>query len=158
MKTIVISGSHSNIGKTSLAERFIRILPNWSALKITVVRKSSRCPRDVDCGVCSKLKGDFDIVSEAKIINEKHTDTCRMKKAGAKKVIWLKASLKGLKEGLKKALYRLRDSEGVVIESTTVLKYIKPNLAIYLKGNAKRPKPSSSIAQKKADIIINVGR
>ena len=156
MKTIVISGSRSDIGKTSLAERFIRILPNWSALKITVVRDTARCPRDKDCTVCSGLNKDFDIVLDKKIINQRYTDTARMKKAGAKKVAWLKANLKGLRPGLKEALRHLRNSKGVVIEGTSVLKYIKPDLVIYLKGRARQPKPGEEIAQKKADIIINV--
>lgn len=158
MKTIVVSGSHSNIGKTSLAEGLIRSLPNWSALKITKVAPKSRCPRHANCTVCSELKADFNIVTDRKVIDQKGTDTSRMKKAGAKKVAWLKASLKGLRPGLEEAFRRLKDSEGVVIEGTSVLKYIKPDLAIYLKGSAERPKASAKEAQKRADIIVNVNR
>ncbi len=156
MKTIVISGSRSDIGKTSLAEEMISGMRNWSALKVTRVRTGSRCPRDKDCAVCSELNSDFDIITDEKIINKKDTDTARMKKAGAKKVIWLQANLNGLRQGLKKALYYLRASEGVVIEGTSVLKYIKPDLAIYLKDGAARVKPGAKQAEKKADIIIDV--
>ena len=156
MKTIVISGNRSDIGKTFLAEEMLRGMRNWSALKVTRVRAGSRCPRDKGCTVCSELSKDFDIITDEKIINKKDTDTARMKKEGAKKVIWLKANLNGLRQGLKKALYYLRASEGVVIEGTSVLKYIKPDLAIYLKDGAARLKPSAKQAEKKADIIIDV--
>ncbi len=81
MKTIVISGAHSNIGKTLLAEEMLRSLADWSALKVTVKNKS-KCPRksESNCRVCSEFKGDFDIVKNRNVINQKDTDTARLKK------------------------------------------------------------------------------
>ena len=158
MKTVIISGSHSNIGKTSLAEELLRSLHNWSALKTTVVKSKSRCPRGSNCEACSELKGDFNIVTNKKIINQENKDTARMKKAGAKRVIWLISNLKGLKAGLARALHMLKDSEGVVIEGTTVLRYINPDLTIYLGDGTMPARPSARDAQKKADLIIDVNR
>lgn len=167
VKTIVVAGAHSGIGKTLVAEELVHKLANWSALKVTVQRKSS-CPRKQSnlhlfrsrnkCNICTELKQDFEIIKAQKIINQKGTDTARLQKAGAKKTIWLRASLGGLKAGLKKAFYQLRDSEGIVIEGTSVLKYIKPSLAIYLKDNTANLRPAGRQAQRKADIIINVDR
>ena len=158
MKTIVISGSHSNIGKTSLAEDMFRSLNGWSGLKVTTVKEKSGCARGSNCTVCSELKDDFDIITDKKVINKKDTDTARMKSSGAKKVVWLKANTSGLKQGLKEALYCLRGSKGVVIEGTSVLKYINPDLAIYLKDGATRLKPSAKQAEKKADIVYDINR
>ncbi|MEE8317634.1 MAG: hypothetical protein V3S13_01835 [Candidatus Omnitrophota bacterium] len=158
MKTIVISGSHSNIGKTSLAEEMLGGMRNWSALKVTRVRAGSRCPRDNGCTACSELNNDFDIIADEKIINKKDTDTARMKKAGAKKVIWLKANTRGMKQGLKKSLSYLRGSEGVVIEGTSVLRYIKPSLAIFITGKDKTLRPAARLALKKADIVYGISR
>ena len=155
VKTIVVSGAHSNIGKTSLAADMLGGLRDWSALKVTV-KKESRCPRQSNCGVCSELKGDFDIVTERKVINKKGTDTARLKKAGAKKVIWLKSTLKGLKAGLNRAFLLLKDSKGVVIEGTSVLKYIKPDFTIYLDDKKAVLRNTARQARKKADIIIDV--
>lgn len=166
MKIISISGAHSNIGKTYLAEDILRNLTGWSALKVTVapltegatsrIKRGLICPRQrIDCCVCSGFKGDFDIVTDKKIINQAGTDTARLKKAGAKRVIWLKTTLNGLKAGLKKALESLRDSEGIVVEGTSVLKYIKPNLAIYLRDSQADLRTPALEAQKKADIIID---
>lgn len=155
MKTVVISGSSSNVGKTSLAEWFLRRLPGWSALKITV-KNGSRCPRKSSCKICDELKNDFDIVAEEEIIGQKGTDTWRFKKAGAKKVVWLKTTSKGLKPGLKKSLDSLKDSEGVVIEGTSVLRFIKPDLTIYLKRKSSCLRPVAKEAEKKADIVIYI--
>ena len=168
MKTIVISGSHSNIGKTSLIEEMLRSLKGWSALKVTVkharrnpsstINEKSRCPRQKSCGVCSEIKRDYTIVKDKKIINQSETDTARMRKAGASRVIWLKASIENLKNGLSKALDKLKDTEGVIIEGNSAMRYIKPDLAIYLKDHNFRVKPSAKYAAQKADIIINVGK
>jgi dethiobiotin synthetase len=157
MKTIVVSGAHSNIGKTLLAEEIIRSLPGWSALKVTVSRQAG-CPRMNSCRICSEFKDDFNIVTDRRIINQKGTDTARLKKAGAKKVAWLRANLKGLKVGLEEAIYYLKDARGIVIEGTSVLRCIKPSLVIYLQDNHKHLRTTARQAQKEADIIIDVHR
>ena len=187
MKTIVVAGTHSGIGKTLLVEELLHTLPKWSALKVTVspalllrrggVKRKNNCPRSRNnlhlfrsrnnlhlfrsrnkCNICAELKKDFEIIEDKKVINQKGTDTARLRQAGAKKVVWLKTTLSGLKAGLKKALYQLKDSEGVVIEGTTVLRYIRPDLAIYLKDNTVNLRMAARQAQRKADIIINVDK
>lgn len=159
MKTIVISGSYSNIGKTLLAEEILRSFRNWSAIKVTLKRKS-RCPRKTSssCGVCKEIKSDFSIITDRKVIDQPQTDTARLKKAGAKRVVWLKATLNGLKTGLEKTLESLRDSEGVVIEGTSLLRYINPDLTVYLRGKSSHVRAPAKEAEKKADIIIDVDK
>ncbi len=160
MRKIVISGSRSNIGKTLLAEKMLRELTDWAALKVTVSRPGElRCPRRHGrCRVCSEIKGDFEIIKDKKIINQKGTDTSRLKKAGAKKVVWLRADLRGLESGLEKAFSLLEGLEGVLIEGTSVLKFVKPDVAIFLKDKTSRMKKSAAMGLKKADIVINVKR
>lgn len=131
MRIITVSGAHSQIGKTTLAVALLRQLKNWSALKVTVI-KDWPCPRKVSCGVCEEQTAPFNIVSDSRVINQKGKDTQRLKAAGAKRVLWLKAKPLGLKAGLKKALKGFKGSDGVVIEGTSVLKYLKPDLGIYL--------------------------
>ena len=100
----------------------------------------------------------YDIIIDRKIINQKGTDTARLKEAGAKKVAWLKSTLGGLEKGLKKAFLKLKDSEGIIIEGTSVVRYINPDLVIYLRDGSRDLKPSAKEAQRKADIIIDVSR
>jgi len=154
MKAIVIAGAHSGIGKTLQAERLLRVLPGWSGLKVTTSSKK-RCPRGTsDCGVCAGLKRDFEIIEDEQIIEQAGTDTARLKRAGAAKVIWLKSTSKGLRRGLKKALARLKGTAGVVIEGTSVLKYIKPDLLIFLRGRSKRMRRGAKRAFLAADVIL----
>ncbi len=160
MKTIVIAGAHSNVGKTTMAERLLKKLPGWSALKVTVSHqgrgpKKEKCPRNKGCRACTSFKGDFDIVTDKRIINRKGKDTARLKRAGAKKVVWLRSTLKGLKAGLKMSIRELRDSEGLVIEGNSVLEHLKPDITIFIKGRRHRLKRSAKAVQKKADIIID---
>lgn len=154
MRTIVIAGAHSSIGKTLLAEELLQGLSDWSALKVTVKRKSG-CPRDKsNCNICAKLKGNFEIIKDTKIINQEGRDTARLKKAGAKKVIWLVATLRGLKRGLKEALNGFKNSKGIVIEGTSVIKYIKPDLLIFIRADSGNLRYDAREALKKADIVI----
>lgn len=140
MKIITVSGAHSNIGKTTVIERLLKIFKGWSCLKVTVTRKG-RCPRKTACGVCSEQDKPFSIISDPGIINQKGKDTQRMKSAGAKKVLWLKATPPGLGDGLKRALKKLETARvrGIVIEGTSILKYLKPDLGIFIdaKGRIK---------------------
>lgn len=131
MKTIVVSGAKSGVGKTYMAEQLLKSLSNWSALKVTIGREGN-CPHQRNCGICPEIKEPFYIIKDKDIINQSGKDTCRLKEAGAKEVIWLKAKPEGLEEGLNKAMAEFSECRGVLIEGTSVLKYIKPDLNIHL--------------------------
>lgn len=148
MRIITVSGAHSGIGKTTLVEYILKPLKNWSCLKVTVI-KDGPCPRNISCGVCEQPSAPFSIVSKPSIINQKGKDTRRMREAGAKNVLWLKATPFGLKDGLKKALQKFKNTEGVVIEGTSILKYLKPDLGLFIneRGKIKLLKCSKILTQ-----------
>ena len=152
MKVITIAGSHSNVGKTLLAEKLLKVLKGWSAIKVTLLHDGA-CPTGRDCGACSGLDSEFSIVSDKFVIEEKGKDTARFKAAGARKVLWLKARPAGLKEGLMKALSEFKGARGVIIESTSALKHINPDLAILVTGKDSILKPSARSILKKVDFI-----
>lgn len=133
MKIITVSGAQSGVGKTKVAEMLLKKLKGWSAIKVTVAHRGSVCPRHRDCGACERISSDFAIVSDRKIIEQKGKDTQRFKEAGAKDVLWLKAHPQGLRQGLKKTLSMLKEARGVIIEGNSILKYLKPDLAIFVK-------------------------
>ena len=130
-KIIVVSGSGSRVGKTYIAEQLLRSLKNWSALKVTV-SKEDGCPHKRSCGVCLGIQKPFYIIKGKDIINQLGKDTFRLKEAGAKEVIWLKAKPEGLREGLVNAFSEFLDCSWIVIEGTSVLKFIHPDLNIYV--------------------------
>lgn len=135
MRTIVISGEKSGIGKTYLAERLLNNLKGWSALKVTV-KKNGACRSIKNCGLCQSITKPFDIIKDKNIINQSGKDTSRLKNAGAKEVIWLKAKPEGLREGLKKAFAEFSKCPGIVIEGTSVLKFLKPDLNLHVYPNS----------------------
>lgn len=137
MKLIVISGE-SGLGKTKLAEGLLAQLKNWSAIKLTTI-KENNCPQGkLSCGICYNFRADYELIENSSLIEQKGKDTARLKKAGAKKVIWLKAKPRGLKRGIEKALEKLKDSKGVIIEGRSILRYIKPDVVIHLKKDGKK--------------------
>jgi len=155
MKIITVSGASSGTGKTCIASEILNHLKDWSAIKVTVTH-AGPCPAGRNCGVCGKLKSEYSIITDSGILNEKGKDTSRLKTAGARKVVWLRARPGGLKTGLKKALALLKDAKGVVIESNSALKYIKPDIAIFIKQEQGIAKKSAKDAIRKADLIFTL--
>ena len=156
MKIITVSGAHSGVGKTKVAEMLLRKLKGWSALKVTVTHHGNSCPIQRDCGACDELHSDFAIVSDRKIIEQKGKDTRRFKEAGAKKVLWLKVHPEGLKQGVKKAITKFRRAKGIIVEGNSILKYLKPDLAIFVKSRNSVLKPSAKEIFNKIDLVITV--
>lgn len=155
LKIITISGSHANVGKTKLAEKLFKKLKGWSGLKVTVMH-NGKCPTGKNCGVCNELDSEFSIISDKNRLNEKGKDTQRFKKAGARKVLWLRAKPEGLKKGFKKAFSMFEGANGLIIEGTSVLKYIKPDIAILVKKKGAILKPSAKKIFNKIDLIVTV--
>ena len=155
LKTITISGAHANVGKTMLAETLFKGLKGWSGLKVTVMH-NGKCPVGKDCGACNELDSEFSIISDKDRLNEKGKDTERFKKAGARKVLWLRAKPEGLKKGLKKAVSMFKGAKGLIIEGTSVLRYVKPNLAILVKKKNSILKTSAKEMLNKMDLVITV--
>lgn len=154
MRIITVSGAHSGVGKTKAAEMLLSRLKNWSALKITVRHRKGVCPAHKDCHICDQIHSDFSIISDKDIIEAKGKDTQRLKRAGAKEVLWLKSKPQALKKGIQKALCLFKRTKGLIIESNSALKYLKPDLAIFIKNKNSVLKPSAKEILNKADLVI----
>lgn len=153
VKIITVSGSSSGVGKTTVAESLLKKLKGWSALKVTV-RYNGLCPINRDCGACENLDSKFSIIADKKIIEEEDKDTQRLKKAGAKQVLWLRAKPNGLRPGLKQAIKSMEGAKGIIIEGTSILKYLKPDLAIFVRKKDSPFKSSAREVFKKVDLVI----
>lgn len=156
MRIITVSGAHSGAGKTQVAEMLLRKLKDWSALKITMTHREGACPAHKDCKACDELHSDFSIISRKDIIEAKGKDTLRLKSAGAKKVLWLKAKPEALEGGIKKAISLFKKTKGLVIESNSALKYLKPDLALFVKRKDSILKPSAKEILKRIDLVITL--
>ena len=151
---ITVSGAQSGIGKTIVIEELLKRLQDWSALKVTVMHSGS-CPTSRDCGACDKFASDFLIADGKKILSE-GKDTHRFKKAGAQKVLWLRSRPEALKRGLVNVLSKFDDAKGLIIESTSALKYLKPDLAIFVIKKDSILKPSAQAILKRIDLVVTM--
>lgn len=137
MKTVVISGAHKGVGKTALACRILQNLKGFGAIKTTV------------------SKENISITSKDEAIEVPGKDTALLKEAGAEKVVLVSSPRKDLGWALKVALNMVSGYKGVIIEGTSVLDYIKPDVAIMIKAKGKETKESAKRALKKVDLVIS---
>ena len=138
MKIVVISGAHKGVGKTALVCQILKGLKGFGAIKTTV------------------SKENISVTSKNEAIEVPGKDTALLKKAGAEKVVLVSSPRKDLGWALKVALGMVSSGcKGVIIEGTSVLDYIKPDVAILIKAKGKEIKPSAKRALKKVDLIIS---
>ena len=154
VKIITVSGAHSGVGKTMVAQALLKKLKGWSALKVTVSHRDGACPVHKDCNTCDGLRSDFSVVTKKDVIETKGKDTQRLKRAGAKEVLWLRARPHALRKGLKKAVSLFKKTKGLIIESNSALKYLRPDLAIFIKNENSVLKPSAKEVLNKVDLVI----
>jgi hypothetical protein len=137
-KIITVSGSHSGIGKTLLAEYLLSLLQDFAAIKVSIEDFFTAISCD-----------DATIMVPGK-------DTFRLKSSGAKQVIWVRSPEHNLMESMEQACSLLVDCAGVLIEGNSILTYINPDLAFFVYGGELQTlKPSRLYALQKARIIIN---
>ena len=129
MAVVVIGGHSRNVGKTSVVAGLIAALPEfaWVAMKIT----------QYGHGVCSKdgkschcASGDHTwAISEEKDRTGK-SDTSRFLLAGAAQVWWVRTEQGRLAEAMPTIRRRLAESQNVILESNSILKFIRPDVYI----------------------------
>lgn len=156
MRVITVSGAHSGVGKTKMVEILLGVLKGWSALKVTVTHREGKCPVHKNCHTCDEVVAGFSIIKDRKIIETYGKDTSRFKQAGAKKVLWLKSKPQELRVGVKKALSLFKKAKGLIIESNSALKYIKPDVAVFVKNKNSLLKPSAKEILNKIDLVVTL--
>jgi hypothetical protein len=125
---IVVIGGHSrSVGKTSVVSELISSLRvfDWTAVKIT----------QYGHGVCSANGEPCDCVTDDHswaITEEKdrtgESDTSRFLVAGASKALWVRTEQGRLAEAMPALRKRIEASRNVIVESNSVLKFLRPDL------------------------------
>ena len=127
MSIVVIGGHSRSVGKTSVVAGLIAELPefHWTAAKIT----------QYGHGICSALGEPCDCASSDHswaITEEKNrhgdSDTSRFLAAGAERVWWVRTEQGRLAEAMPTLRERIKGAENVILESNSVLKFIRPDL------------------------------
>lgn len=127
MSLIVVGGHSRNVGKTSVVAGLIAALPefDWLAVKIT----------QYGHGICSANGEACDCVTadHASAISEERdrsaeTDTSRFLVAGAKRVLWVRTQQGFLAEAMPRLRQELAKAQNVIIESNSVMRFVRPDL------------------------------
>ncbi len=154
MAIVVIGGHSRNVGKTSVVAGLVRALPEmrWTAVKIT----------QYGHGICSANGEPCDCVTadhSLAITEERNpdsgTDTARYLGAGAAKSLWVRTQQGQLAEAMPRLRRALAAAENAIIESNSVLQFLRPDvyLALLDPSNADF-KPSALRYLDRADALL----
>jgi hypothetical protein len=125
---IVIIGGHSrSVGKTSVVAGLISALPefDWTAVKITQ-HGHGICSANGEACDCATADHSWAISEERDRSGE--SDTSRFLVAGALRVLWARTEQGRLAEAMPALRKRLEGARNIIIESNSVLKFLRPDL------------------------------
>lgn len=121
MKLICVGGAWSSVGKTSVVELLLRVLPGWAAIKVTPSRPDEVCPLGTCCGACAAPEGPYEVITDPALLGQVGKDTARYLAAGATEVAWVRALPEALPLAIEAAMAGFSKPRGVIIESTTLI-------------------------------------
>jgi hypothetical protein len=127
MAIIVIGGHSRSVGKTSVVAGLIAALPefHWTAMKITQYGHGI-CSAD---GVaCDCATGDHSWAVTQEKDPDGDSDTSRYLAAGATRAWWVRTEQGRLAEAMPRVRELLSTSEHAILESNSVLKFLRPEL------------------------------
>jgi hypothetical protein len=127
MAVVVIGGHSRNVGKTSVVAGLISALPEfeWTAVKITQ-HGHGICSANGQACDCATGDHSWAISEERNRAGE--SDTSRFLAAGAVRVLWARTEQGRLAEAMPNLRRRLEGARNVIIESNSVLKFLRPDV------------------------------
>lgn len=127
MSVIVIGGHSRNVGKTSVVAGLISALPefDWTSVKITQYGHGI-CSANGEA--CDCATGDHSWAISEERDRSGESDTSRFLVAGALRAFWVRTERGRLGEAMPSLRQRIEGSGNVIIESNSVLKFLRPDL------------------------------
>jgi hypothetical protein len=125
---IVVIGGHSrSVGKTSVVAGLIAALPeyDWTAVKITQYGHGI-CSANGEA--CDCATGDHSWAISEEKDRSGESDTSRFLVAGAARSLWVRTEQGRLAEAMPALRRRIESARNVILESNSVLKFIRPDL------------------------------
>jgi hypothetical protein len=130
-RIVCVGSVKSNIGKTTLSRLILQHLHGWSAIKLTTCSHKEdgvRCPRSRPCGVCTSLKGDYEIITRAAILLQPGKGTRLLSEGGAREVRWVKSRKSCIAVALQETLKTMSECEGIVIEGNSSMSHVEGSI------------------------------
>jgi hypothetical protein len=127
MAIIVIGGHSRSVGKTSVVAGLISALPefDWTAVKITQYGHGV-CSANGEACDCATADHAWAISEERNRSGE--SDTSRFLLAGAVHALWVRTEQGRLAEAMPTLRKRMEGGGNVIMESNSVLKFLRPDL------------------------------
>jgi hypothetical protein len=127
MAIIVIGGHSRSVGKTSVVAGLISALRefNWTAVKITQYGHGVCSANGEPCDCAT---GDHSWAISEERDRSAESDTSRFLVAGAVQALWARTEQGRMAEAMPALRQRLQSAQNVIIESNSVLKFLRPDL------------------------------
>jgi hypothetical protein len=128
MAIVVVGGHTRNIGKTSVVAGLIAALPEmqWTAFKVTQFGHGMCSANGEPCD-CETAEHTV-AVSEERAGGDSSTDSGRYLAAGAVRSFWVRTRQGDLAEAMPRIRKEIALAENVVIESNSILRFLRPDL------------------------------
>ncbi|MGA9039104.1 MAG: hypothetical protein WB421_01090 [Terriglobales bacterium] len=158
MALIVIGGHSRNVGKTSVVAGLIAALPDyhWTAMKITQYGHGVCSLNGQSCH-CATDDHSWAISEEKDRSGE--SDTSRFLVAGAARVWWVRTEQGRLAEAMPTIRRRLAESKNVILESNSIVKFVRPDLYLTIldPANADFKKSAQEFLDLADAVILHQG-
>lgn len=127
MALVVIGGHSRSVGKTSVVAGLIAALRelDWTAVKITQYGHGV-CSANGEA--CDCATGDHSWAISEEQDRSGQSDTSRFLVAGAVRALWVRTEQGRLAEAMPQLRQRLEGAGNVIMESNSVLKFLRPDL------------------------------
>ena len=127
MAIVVVGGHSRSVGKTSVVAGLIAALPEyeWTAFKITQYGHGI-CSQNGESCHCATDDHSWAISEEKNRAGD--SDTSRFLAAGAAHAWWVRTEQGRLAEALPTIRRKLAEAENAILESNSILKFVKPDL------------------------------
>ncbi|MFZ0804182.1 MAG: hypothetical protein WBQ09_16745 [Terriglobales bacterium] len=127
MAIVVVGGHSRSVGKTSVVAGLIAALPeyDWTAFKITQYGHGI-CSQNGESCHCATDDHSWAISEEKDRGGD--SDTSRFLAAGAAHAWWVRTEQGRLAEALPTIRRKLADAKNAILESNSILKFVKPDL------------------------------
>jgi hypothetical protein len=154
MAVVVVGGHSRNIGKTSVVEGIIRGLPKmqWTAFKITQFGHGMCSANGEPCD-CETAEHTLAVTEERD--RTSGTDSSRYLAAGAIRSLWVRTRTGDLSEAMPRIGKELEHSQNAIIESNSILRFIRPDLYLsVLDPTIADFKDSARLFLNRADAVL----
>ncbi|HLI64148.1 MAG TPA: hypothetical protein VKV05_12170 [Terriglobales bacterium] len=154
MAIVVVGGHSRSVGKTSVVAGLIAALPEfrWTAMKITQYGHGICSANGKPCA-CAAADHSWAVTEERDRSGE--SDSSRFLVAGAQRSLWVRTRQGMLAEAMPRIRKELAAAENAILESNSVLQFLRPDLYLtVLDGATADFKLSAQRFLDRADALI----